>query len=159
MKQTLQKLLLLLVTITVVSPAATGQSVTAASLRPPEAIEFYYKLFANVRALTGFPFNFFPGLGGADKTKFIADDLINWDELVHTMTYLKGQRVIAVTFSPEIAQELQSQLTVSDFLLQRFSLIASQQDAQGSRAISAHDIEALFAAPVAERSKEPSSPQ
>ena len=157
MKQTLNKLLLLLVTITVVSPVATGQSVTAASLRPPEAIEFYYKLFANVRALTGFPFTLFPGLGGADKTKFVADDLVNRDELVHTTTYLRGQFFIVSAFSPDLVKELQATITVSEFLLHRFYRIASQRDAQGNLAISEGDIDKLFVAPVAERSKGQSS--
>jgi hypothetical protein len=153
MKQTIHVFFLLLVTIMISSPAATGQPVASASLRPPETIEFYHKLFDNVRALTGFPFTLFPGLGGADKTKFIADDLINRDELVHTMTYLQGQYFIALAFSPDTAKELQATLTICEFLRQRFYRIASQRDAQGNLAISEGDIEAMFAAPVAERSR------
>ncbi len=178
MKQTLSTLSLLLVTITSSSYAATeqpaasrpaapsisiekvarklmtqGSQASGASLRPPETIEWYYKLFVSVRSLTDFPFTMLPGLGGADKTRFIADDLINRDELVHTTTYLKGQFFIALTFSPDLVKELQSTITVCEFLLHRFHRIASQKDAQGNLAISEEDIEALFFVPGTERSR------
>ena len=124
-----------------------------ASLRPPETIEVYYKLFVNVRSLTGLPFTMFPGLGGADKTRFIADDLINRDELLHTTAFLKGQLVIRIVTSPDTVKELQATINVCEFLSRRFHRIATQEDARGSLAMGEDDMERLFA-PMPERGSE-----
>jgi hypothetical protein len=129
------------------------RSAFGSSMRPPETIERYYALFVTVRSLTGFPFTLFPGLGGADRAKFIADDLINRDELIHTTTYLKGQFFIVATFSPDTAKELQATITVCEFLLHRFPRLATQKDAQGSQALSEADVAALFVAVAAERTR------
>ena len=131
----------------------TPVGAVGASLRPPETIELYYKLFVNVRSLTGPPFTMFPGLGGADKTKFLADDLINRDELLHTTAYLKGQLVISIVTSPDTVKELQASINVCEFLSRNFYRIATQEDARGSLAIGEDDIERLFA-PTPERGSE-----
>ncbi len=43
---------------------------------PPAERIVFLSLFELVGFVTGPPFNFFPALGGADKTKFVNDDLI-----------------------------------------------------------------------------------
>lgn len=122
-------------------------------LHPPERVDVYYKLFEVVRSLTTFPFTMIPGLGGADKTKFIPDDLINRDELVHTTTYLKAQLIIASSFAPDRIAELQATINACEFLLRHFNRIASQRDSQNNLAIGEGVIDSLFAAPSTDRSR------
>ena len=126
------------------------------TLTPPENMAVYLKLPVIVQSVTGLPFTLFPGLGGADRTKFVADDLINRDELVHTTTYLKGQLFIRIVTSPDTVNELQATINVCEFLLRHFNRIATQVDAQGNRAIGEDDIEQLFA-PAPKRGRETSS--
>ena len=128
-----------------------GSAVIGAPLRPPENIEQYYQLFVTVQALTSFPFTLFSS--GADKSQFIADELINRDELMHTTAFLKSQLVIRLIFSPDTVKELQATINVCEFLLQRFNRIATQRDAQGNLALGEGDIEQLFA-PPSNRAKE-----
>jgi hypothetical protein len=131
-----------------------GMNARAAPLRPPGSLDLYYQLFVNVRALTGFPFSLFPGLGGADSSKFVVDDFINREELLHTTAYLKGQLAIRLVFSPDTAPELQATINVCDYLLQRFPRVATHIDARGSPAMGEDDVERLFAPPAAERGKD-----
>ncbi len=124
-----------------------------ASLHPPEKLHVYCELFATVQSVIVPPFTLFPGLGGADKTRFILDDFINRDELLHTTTYLQAQLIIRKLFSPDTVPELQASVNACEFLLRKFHRVASQKDEQGNLAIGEEDIEQLFA-PPANRVKE-----
>ncbi|HEX4947213.1 MAG TPA: hypothetical protein VFZ34_11140 [Blastocatellia bacterium] len=131
-----------------------GMNARAAPTCPPGNLDLYYQLFVNVRSLTSFPFSLFPGIGGADNTKFVMDDLINREELLHTTAYLKGQLAIRILFSPDTVPELQATVNVCDYLLQRLPRVATHRDARGSLAMGEDDVERLFAPPATERGKE-----
>lgn len=120
-------------------------SSNGAARRPPGQIELYHQLFPIVHSLTSFPFTMFPALGNADKDKFMADDLINQDELIHTTAFLKGQLRIRILFSQDTVKELQDTINACDFLLWNFQRIATERDVLGNLAIGAGDIERLFA--------------
>ncbi len=103
------------------------------------------QLFELVKTATGFPFSMFPALGGADKTKWVNDDLINHEELLHTRTFLQGQIAIRKGRDPASVTELEQILQAANFLQKNFVRIATAFDAKGSPAISAEDLETFFA--------------
>ncbi len=105
----------------------------------------YDQLFVLVQTATGFPFSMFPALGGADKTKWVDDELINREELLHTSTLLQGQIAIRKVSDPASVSELEQLLQAANFLQKNFARIATAFDAKGSTAISAEDIETFFA--------------
>ena len=99
----------------------------------------------------GYPFSLFPALGGADKTKWVDDELINREELLHTSTFLQGQIAIRAASDPVSVAELEQLLLAANFVR-----IASAFDAKGSLALSAEDIEIFFAAQKAKHRGNPS---
>ena len=116
----------------------------------------YDKLFVFVHSATGFPFSMFPALGGADKTKWVDDELINREELLHTSTFLQGQIAIRKVSDPTSVPELEQLLLAANFLQKNFIRIATAFDAKGSLALSAEDIETFFAAQKAKHRGNPS---
>lgn len=104
----------------------------------------YDQILAYVRTATGYPFSLFPALGGADKTKFINDTLLNRDELMHTQIFLRGQIVIRELTDPDSAIEIKAVERAVRFLLTHFTRLALHADAQGNQAISLNDMEFLF---------------
>lgn len=113
--------------------------------KPPGKLTTYIQIFTFVRTVTGYPFSQFPALGGADKAKFITDDLMNQDELIHTTTYLQGQLAIRKIFSPDTAGELAVVVKACEFLGLHFNHIATERDAQNNLSIGEADLERLFA--------------
>ncbi len=105
----------------------------------------YDKLFVFIHSATGFPFSMFPALGGADKTKWVDDELINREELRHTSMFLQGQIAIRAASDPASVVELEQLLQAANFLQKNFVRIATAFDAKGSAAISTEDIEIFFA--------------
>ena len=75
----------------------------------------YDKLFVFVHSATGFPFSMFPALGGADKTKWVDDELINREELRHTSMLLQGQIAIRAASDPASVVELEQLLQAANF--------------------------------------------
>jgi hypothetical protein len=93
-------------------------------------------LFDLVSVVTGPPFNFFPALGGADKTKFVNDRLINRDELTHLIAFLEFQVNGPDKLQPPESAALHTQmLGAAEALRENFDRLATRLDAQGSRAI------------------------
>lgn len=133
--------------------AEFSSQVTAAIPPPPGPLWMFELLFNETNDVTGFPFSAFPGLNGSDKTKFVNDQLINRDELIHLTAFLEVQLYIAIQFSPTLVELRQQQVNNCKFLLRHFHQMASATDSKGNRAISIDDIERLYAPPSTERGR------
>ena len=141
---------LLLLLLVFVSSEVFCLSSEAMALTPINK-QTYLQLFSIVQAATGVPFSMFPALGGADKTKWVDDELINREELRHTSTFLQGQ----IAIHPASVVELEQILQAANVLQKNFARIATSFDAKGSLAISTEDIETFFAAQKAKQRGNP----
>ena len=145
---------LLLLLLVFVSSEVFCLSSEAMALTPINK-QTYLQLFSIVQAATGVPFSMFPALGGADKTKWVDDELINREELRHTSTFLQGQIAIRKGSDPASVVELEQILQAASVLQKNFARIATSFDAKASLAISTEDIETFFAAQKAKQRGNP----
>lgn len=130
------------------------QAVSAAMIPPPPNPFWTFELlFDQANVATGLPFSLLPGLNGSDKTKFVNDQLINRDELIHMTAFLEGQLAIAIQFMPALVEDRQRRVDNCKFLLRRFQQIASATDSKGSKAICLEDVERLFVPSSTEKNR------
>ena len=108
----------------------------AACAEPPVRRLVLLSLFDLVSLVTGPLFSFFPALGGADKTRFVNDRLINRDELTHLIAFLEFQVNGPDKLLPPERAALHTQLLgAAQSLRENFGRLATHTDAGGSRAI------------------------
>ena len=108
----------------------------AACAEPPVRRLVWLSLFDLVSLVTGPPFSFFPALGGADKTRFMNDHLINRDELTHLIAFLEFQVNGPDKLLPPERAALHTQLLgAAQSLRENFGRLATHTDVGGSRAI------------------------
>ncbi len=134
----------LVITLLVCLWMQSVQARAAADIPPPNPFWSFEQLFEQANVATGFPFSLLPGLNGADKTKFVKDQLINRDELIQLTAFMEGQLAIALQFMPALVEDRQRLVGNCKYLQRRFQLLASVTDSNGSKAISHADIERLF---------------
>ncbi len=155
MKQTLimATAILLISSISAVAqpPAARSEGKSPAARIPAGCAELpaerivFLSLFELTGFVTGPPFIYFPALGGADKTKFVNDDLINRDELMHLAAFLEFQVNGPDKYLSGALTGLHRQmLSAAQYLLGNFDGLATHRDAQGNSAIGPEAIRRMF---------------